>query len=63
MRNWSNLSPSDRARALEQYRALRTIPPERRESLRDKWQEYQQLPPEDRARARKQAKRNKKDRP
>ncbi|QID17307.1 DUF3106 domain-containing protein [Nitrogeniibacter mangrovi] len=55
MIDWSRLSPQERARALDQYRALRSIPPEEREALQQRWQEYQRLSPEERARAREQA--------
>ncbi len=33
MRSWSRLSGNERVRALEQYRALRNIAPERREDV------------------------------
>ena len=45
MTEWAALSAREREQARERYRSLRAIPPERREILRDKWEQYQSLTP------------------
>ncbi|HPR08487.1 MAG TPA: DUF3106 domain-containing protein, partial [Denitromonas sp.] len=56
-------SPNERAKAVDQYRALRRIPPEQREALQQRWQEYQELSPEARDRALKDSRKtSRKDR-
>ena len=44
MTTWSALSPAERAAARERYKNLKT--PEQKQEMRQKWEQYQNLPPE-----------------
>lgn len=44
MTDWAKLSPDDRKRARDKYKALEKAPPEKKDAVRKKWQEYKALP-------------------
>lgn len=49
MKEWASLSPEQRANARDFYRDLEKLTPEAKQTVREKWEAYQQLP-EDRRR-------------
>lgn len=48
MQTWAQLTPAQRSEARAQYRNLGTLPPEKKQDLRQLWAEYQALPPHER---------------
>lgn len=42
MQTWAKLSPEQRRVAREKYRAIKKLPPVRRQNVRQNWQQYQQ---------------------
>jgi hypothetical protein len=52
MRDWALLTPEDRKLAREKFKALKKTPLEKRQDVKQKWEEYQSLPKEDRDRLR-----------
>jgi hypothetical protein len=51
--NWDELSPRERARALENYKRFQKLPPERRQNLEEKYNQWMQLPNEEKSRIQK----------
>jgi hypothetical protein len=51
--NWDELSPRERARALENYKRFQKLPPERRQNLEEKYNRWLELPDEERSRLRR----------
>ncbi len=51
--NWQDLSPQDRARALENYKRFQKLPPERRQNLEEKYNHWLELPDEEKDRLRR----------
>lgn len=51
--NWQDLSPQDRARALENYKRFQKLPPERRQNLEEKYNHWLELPNEEKERLRR----------
>jgi hypothetical protein len=48
--SWDELSPRERARALENYKRFKKLPPERRQNLEDKYNQWMQLSDEEKNR-------------
>jgi hypothetical protein len=48
--SWGELSPQERARALENYKRFKKLPPERRQNLEEKYNQWRQLPNEEKNR-------------
>lgn len=55
MQEWSALAPEDRRKAREKYKLLRRTAPEQQSYLRQKWQEYDELPLDEKQRYADQA--------
>jgi len=56
MRDWVRLTPEQRRQAREHYRQLQqSVTPEQKELLKQKWQEYRELPAEEKQRLQRQA--------
>jgi hypothetical protein len=53
--DWARLSADDRKAAREKYKSLQSAPPETKETLKQKWQQYLDLPEEEKARLKAQA--------
>lgn len=51
--SWDDLSPRERARALENYKRFKKLPPERRQDLEKKYNQWMQLPEEEKNRIQK----------
>lgn len=51
--SWDELSPRERARALENYKRFKKLPPERRQDLEKKYNQWMQLPEEEKSRIQK----------
>lgn len=51
--SWDELSPRERARALENYKRFKKLPPERRQNLEEKYNQWMQLPDEEKNRIQK----------
>lgn len=51
--NWQDLSPQERARALENYKRFQKLPPERRQNLEEKYNHWLELPDEEKDRLRR----------
>ncbi|HXG19612.1 MAG TPA: DUF3106 domain-containing protein [Methylomirabilota bacterium] len=51
--NWQDLSPQERARALENYKRFKRLPPEKQRTLEEKYNRWMQLPDEERDRIRR----------
>jgi Protein of unknown function (DUF3106) len=51
--SWDDLSPQERARALENYKRFKKLPPERRQDLEKKYNQWMQLPEEEKNRIQK----------
>jgi hypothetical protein len=51
--NWQDLSPQERARALENYKRFQKLPPERRQNLEEKYHRWLELPDEEKDRLRR----------
>jgi hypothetical protein len=51
--NWQDLSPQERARALENYRRFKRLPPDKQRNLEEKYNRWMQLPDEERDRIRR----------
>ena len=50
MTTWAKLTPDERKRARDQYKSLQKAPPEKKEAVILKWQEYKDLPEGEKAR-------------
>jgi hypothetical protein len=44
MRTWAGLSQDERRRARENFKKINTLPPEKKLTMKQKWEEYQRLP-------------------
>jgi len=53
VQNWQELSPRERARALENYRRFQKLPPERQRSIEERYQHWTELPDEEKERVRR----------
>jgi DNA replication protein DnaC len=51
--SWDELSPRERARALENYKRFKKLPPERRQNMEEKYNRWMQLPEEEKNRIQK----------
>lgn len=47
MRDWAKLTPAERKSARENYKSLKQGAPEQKEVIKQKWEEYSQLPDSD----------------
>jgi hypothetical protein len=45
MQEWAQLTPEERRVAREKYRSIKSLPPQKRDEVRQKWHEYQQSQP------------------
>jgi hypothetical protein len=50
MTTWAKLTPEERKRARDQYKSMQKAPPEKKEEVKLKWQEYKDLPEGEKAR-------------
>jgi len=48
MRSWAEMTPLQRREAREKYKNLKQLPPERKEAVKQKWEEYSNLSEEQR---------------
>lgn len=55
MTAWAKLTPEERKRARDQYLSLQKASPERKEVVKQKWQEYKDLPEAEKARLKAEA--------
>jgi hypothetical protein len=55
MTDWAKLTPDERKRARDQYMSLQNAPPEKKEAVKQKWQEYKELPESEKARLKAEA--------
>lgn len=53
VQNWQELSPQERARALENYRRFQKLPPERQRSIEERYHRWTELPDEEKERVRR----------
>ena|SRR6266404_5714049 len=53
VQNWQELSPQERARALENYRRFQKLPPERQHNLEERYQHWTEMPDEEKERVRR----------
>ena len=53
VQNWQELSPQERARALENYRRFQKLSPERQRSIEERYQRWTELPDEEKERVRR----------
>lgn len=51
--NWDELSPRERARALDNYRRFKRLPPDKQQGLEKQYNRWQELPNEERDRIRR----------
>lgn len=63
MAEWVKLTPEERKRAREKYKALKRSSPKQKATLKNKWQEYQALPESEKNRLKAAAKHRNKTRP
>ena len=63
MTDWTKLTPDERKRAREKYKSLQKAPPEKKEAVKLKWQEYKELPESERTRLKAEAARKPTPRP
>jgi hypothetical protein len=63
MTDWAKLTPDERKRAREQYKSLLKAPPEKKEAVKLKWQEYKELPESEKTRLKAEAARKPTPRP
>jgi hypothetical protein len=49
-RSWDDLTPRERARALENYKEYQRLPRERQEFIDRRYQRYREMPPQERRR-------------
>lgn len=52
MQEWAALSPSERAKARDTYRDLRQLPIDQRQTVKQKWEAYSNLPHDEQQRLR-----------
>jgi hypothetical protein len=45
MQVWAKLTPTERRAAREKYKTLKKLPPEKRNEVKQRWQEYEQSRP------------------
>jgi hypothetical protein len=55
MTDWAKLTPDERKRARDKYKALQKDTPEKKEAVKLKWQEYKELPESERSRLKAEA--------
>lgn len=55
MTDWAKLTPDERKRARDKYKLLRKDPPEKKEAVKLKWQEYKELPESEKSRLKAEA--------
>lgn len=55
MTEWAKLTPEERKQARDKYLALQKAAPEKKESVKLKWQEYKELPESERTRLKSEA--------
>lgn len=55
MTDWAKLTPDERKRARDKYKSLQKDPPERKEAVKLKWQEYKELPESEKTRLKAEA--------
>lgn len=55
MTDWAKLTPEERKRARENYKLLQKDPPEKKEAVKLKWQEYKELPESEKSRLKAEA--------
>ena len=55
MTDWAKLTPDERKRAREKYKALQKNAPEQKEVVKLKWQEYKELPESEKIRLKAEA--------
>ena len=55
MTDWAKLTPEERKRARDQYKLLQKDPPEKKEAVKLKWQEYKELPESEKSRLKAEA--------
>lgn len=63
MTDWAKLTPDERKRAREKYKALQKDAPEQKEAVKQKWQEYKELPEAEKTRLKAEATRKPTPRP
>ena len=51
-RDWDDISPSERSRALENYRRFQKLPPERQRDIQERYHRWRELPSEEQDRIR-----------
>jgi hypothetical protein len=51
-RDWDEIPPRERSRALENYRRFQKLPPERQRDIQERYHHWQQLPSEEQNRIR-----------
>lgn len=59
MQDWAALTPSERQAARERFRKLEKLPLDKKQTLSQKWEQYQQLPEAEREQLRELANRKK----
>ena len=55
MIDWAKLTPDERKRARDKYKALQQASPEKKEEVKLKWQEYKELPESEQTRLKAEA--------
>lgn len=55
MTDWAKLTPEERKQARDKYLALQKAAPEKKESVKLKWEEYKELPESERTRLKSEA--------
>jgi hypothetical protein len=63
MTDWAKLTPDERKRARDKYKALQKDAPEQKEAVKQKWQEYKELPESEKNRLKAEATRKPTPRP
>lgn len=51
-RDWDDIPPRERSRALENYRRFQKLPPERQQDIQERYHRWQELPSEEQDRIR-----------
>jgi hypothetical protein len=59
MREWSRLSPTERAKVRDTYKDFKQLPPEQKQVVKQKWDAYSSLPADERDRIRSSSKSSK----
>ncbi|MCK9381717.1 MAG: DUF3106 domain-containing protein [Sulfuritalea sp.] len=63
MTDWAKLTPDERKRARDKYKSLQKDAPEKKEAVKQKWEEYKELPESEKSRLKAEANRKPTPRP